>query len=116
MGIKKPMTHQLSHNPVSSPEVQQAIAMWENGNSAAAFQILLKYKDSDDSDALAYLGRVALTKGNRTGLLTVPCFLGRCLCIGTMRRRPSIQMPTHSRKPMGTEAGRRIVVPGIGLC
>ena len=40
-----------------TPDIQQAIALWENGKEADAFPILLKYKDSDDADALAYLGR-----------------------------------------------------------
>ncbi len=40
-----------------TPEIQQAIALWENGKEVDAFPILLRYKDSDDADALAYLGR-----------------------------------------------------------
>ncbi len=40
-----------------TPEIQQAIAMWENGKESEAFQILLKYKDGNDADAFAYLGR-----------------------------------------------------------
>ena len=41
----------------ATPELQQAIAMWENGQVSEAFPVFLKYKDSDDADALAYLGR-----------------------------------------------------------
>ena len=41
----------------ATPEVQQAIAMWESGKEAEAFPILFKYKDGNDADALAYLGR-----------------------------------------------------------
>ncbi len=40
-----------------TPEIQKAITLWENGKASEAFPILLKYKDSDDADALAYLGR-----------------------------------------------------------
>ncbi|MBR4613355.1 MAG: sel1 repeat family protein, partial [Kiritimatiellae bacterium] len=40
-----------------NPEIQQAIELWENGQEAEAFPMFLKYKDSDDADALAYLGR-----------------------------------------------------------
>ena len=31
--------------------------MWENGKQSEAFPILLKYKDTNDADTLAYLGR-----------------------------------------------------------
>jgi TPR repeat protein len=40
-----------------TPEIQQAIEMWENGKESEAFPIFLKYKDGNDADALAYLGR-----------------------------------------------------------
>ena len=40
----------------ATPEIQQAIALWNSGKTEEAFPILLQYKDSDDADAWAYLG------------------------------------------------------------
>lgn len=40
-----------------TPEIKQAIELWERGEHETAFKVFVKYKDSDDADALAYLGR-----------------------------------------------------------